>query len=84
MTRESPSGTKVALMSSPGPGDGAQGDDITDLVLADDAAAAIESLPVSAPADGYTGRFRPDQPLSAGDGNRRIRGEQLVTQVAAR
>ena len=74
MTLESPAGTKVVLMNSPGPGgpgDGAPGDDMTDLVLADDAPTAIEALPVTAPAGGYTGRHRPDQPLSAFNGESR-------------
>jgi subtilisin-like proprotein convertase family protein len=69
MTLESPAGTKVVLMNSPG-GD-SSGDDMTDLVLADDAPSAIAALPHSAPAGGYTGRYRPDQPLSAFNGESR-------------
>ena len=74
MTLTSPAGTTVVLMNSPGPdgpGAGAQGDDMTGLVLADDATTAIEALPVDAPAGGYTGRHRSDQALSAFDGESR-------------
>lgn len=72
VTLRSPAGTTVTLMNSPGPGElGASGDDFVDLLLADDAAATIESIPDSPPSGGYTGRYRPDEPLSAFDGQER-------------
>jgi subtilisin-like proprotein convertase family protein len=68
-----PAGTKtVTLMDRPGAGTfGASGDDLVDLVLDDDAATPIENIPPTNPAGGYTGRFRPDQPLSVFDGDDR-------------
>jgi subtilisin-like proprotein convertase family protein len=72
VTLESPGGSTVTLMNSPGAGaDGAPGDDFTDLVLADDAPTTIESIPATAPAGGYTGRYKPDQPLASLDGENR-------------
>ncbi len=73
MTLESPAGTVVTLMNSPGPGaDGARGDNFVDLVLDDRATRTIEAI-ADQPADpaGYTGSFRPDSPLSAFDGEPR-------------
>jgi len=68
----SPAGTTVTLMNRPGSGtDGARGEDFVDLVLADDAATPIDAIPHDSPVGGYTGRFRPDQPLSAFDGEPR-------------
>jgi VCBS repeat-containing protein len=65
----------VVLMNSPGAGvDGASGDDFSDLVLDDDAATPIESLPATNPPGGYTGRYKPDQPLSVFDGDDRHAG----------
>ncbi len=68
-----PAGTKtVTLMDRPGTGAyGASGDDLVDLVLDDHAATPIDSIPATNPAGGYTGRFRPDEPLSAFDGDDR-------------
>jgi subtilisin-like proprotein convertase family protein len=72
MTLTSPAGTTVRLMSGPGGGEyGAWGAAFKDLVLSDDAATAIEDLPPYGPADGYGGRYRPDERLSAFDGERR-------------
>lgn len=68
VTLTSPAGTTVTLMDRPGAGiDGASGNDFVDLVLDDDAATAIEDIPATSPAGGYTGRLRPDEPLSAFD-----------------
>jgi VCBS repeat-containing protein len=56
----------IVLMNRPGAGqDGASGDDFSNLVLDDDAATSIDSLPATNPSGGYTGRYRPDQALSA-------------------
>ncbi len=68
-----PAGTKtVTLMNGPGSGPyGASGDDFADLVLDDDATTPIEDIPATNPPGGYSGRFRPDQPLSVFDGDDR-------------
>jgi hypothetical protein len=50
---------------------GASGDDFTDLVLDDDAATPIDNIPATNPPGGYTGRFKPDSPLSVFDGDDR-------------
>ncbi|HTN23547.1 MAG TPA: Ig-like domain-containing protein, partial [Solirubrobacteraceae bacterium] len=69
MTLTSPLGTSVTLMSRPGAGTfGASGDDFVDLVLDDDAPTAIDAIAATNPPGGYTGRFRPDSPLAAFDG----------------
>ncbi|HUR85943.1 MAG TPA: M36 family metallopeptidase [Solirubrobacteraceae bacterium] len=73
ITLESPSGTIATLMDSPGAGaDGAQGDNLVDLVFDDRATRAIENIP-DQPADpaGYTGSFRPNESLSRFDGEPR-------------
>jgi subtilisin-like proprotein convertase family protein len=65
MTLTSPAGKIVTLMSRPGTGaEGASGDDLSDLVLDDDAATPIDGIPATNPPGGYTGRFRPDGRLS--------------------
>ena len=62
--------TTITLMSRPGPGAfGAFGDDFDDLVLDDEAAEPIATLPQQSPPSGYSGRFRPDEALSAFDGD---------------
>jgi subtilisin-like proprotein convertase family protein len=74
VTLTNPSGTKVTLMERPGPasvGQGASGNDFVNLVFDDDAATPIASIPDASPPGGYTGRFRPTQPLSAFDGQDR-------------
>ena len=75
MTLTSPTGTTVVLMDRPGTSvtspEGSQGDDFVNLVLDDGAATAIQDLPGLNPPGGYTGSFRPDQPLSAFDGENR-------------
>ena len=75
-TLESPSGITITLMDRPGSDPdaapfGAAGDDLSEVVLVDDAPTSIQSLPLSAPAGGYTGRYRPVQSLSAFDGESR-------------
>ncbi len=66
---KSPAGTEITLMNQPGPtADGANGNDFVDLVLDDDAPTAIDAIPATNPPGGYTGRFRPDSPLAAFDG----------------
>ena len=83
MTLTSPAGTTVTLMNRPGAGaQGASGDDFTDLVLDDDAATPIDSIPATNPRGGYTGRFRPDGRLAAFDGEDR-RGTWTLTVVDA-
>ncbi len=68
----SPSGTTVTLLSRPGAGvAGARGNDLLNVVLDDEAAAAVDTIPDVNPPGGYTGRYRPDQPLSAFDGQSR-------------
>ncbi len=72
VTLTSPAGTTVTLMDRPGAGvDGASGNDFVELVLDDHAATAIEDIPATSPAGGYSGRLRPDEPLSAFDGEPR-------------
>jgi VCBS repeat-containing protein len=75
MTLRSPSGTTITLMNRPGTSptslDGAGGDDFVNLVLDDGAPTAIANLPATAPPGGYSGRFRPDQPLAAFNGENR-------------
>ncbi|PTL58636.1 S8 family serine peptidase [Paraconexibacter algicola] len=67
ITLTSPAGTTVTLMSRPGPGGaGSPGDDLVATILDDDATRTIESI-VAADAP-HTGRWRPDQPLAAFDG----------------
>ncbi len=74
----------VTLMNRPGAGDGgASGNDFTDLVLDDDAATPIESIPATNPAGGYTGRYKPDQPLSVFDGDDRHAGTWTLTVADA-
>lgn len=69
VTLTSPGGTTVTLVSRPGAGAfGARGDDFAGLVLDDEAAAAVDTIADLNPPGGYSGRFRPDQPLSAFDG----------------
>lgn len=63
-------GTTVVLMNRPGAGtNGSSGNDFTNLVLDDEAATTIESIPSTNPAGGYTGSYRPDESLSAFDGH---------------
>ena len=62
--------TTITLMSRPGPGAfGAFGNNFDDLVLDDEAAEPIATLPQQSPPSGYSGRFRPDEALSAFDGD---------------
>ncbi len=77
-------GTKtVTLLDRPGAGlEGAEGDDLVDLVLDDDAAVSIDDIPATAPPGGYSGRFRPAQPLSAFDGDDR-QGTWTLTVIDA-
>jgi subtilisin-like proprotein convertase family protein len=83
MTLRSPAGTTVTLMNRPGAGnEGASGDDFTDLVLDDDAATPIDSIPATNPPGGYTGRFRPDGRLSDFDGQDR-QGTWTLTVIDA-
>jgi subtilisin-like proprotein convertase family protein len=78
MTLTSPLGTTVNLMNRPGTSGaapfGAGGDDFVNLVLDDGAPTAIANLPATAPPGGYSGRFRPDMPLSTFDGESRQGG----------
>lgn len=70
MTLQSPSGTVVSLMENPGLGTfGAQGDNLDNLLLDDDSRTPIASLPQT--GLNYSGSYRPDQPLSAFDGEPR-------------
>jgi VCBS repeat-containing protein len=75
MTLRSPSGTTITLMNRPGTSptalEGAGGDDFVNLILDDGAPTAIANLPPTAPPGGYSGRFRPDQPLAAFNGQNR-------------
>jgi subtilisin-like proprotein convertase family protein len=75
MTLRSPTGRTVVLMDRPGTSatspEGSQGDDFFNLVLDDGAATAIQDLPGLNPPGGYTGSFRPHEPLSAFDGENR-------------
>jgi subtilisin-like proprotein convertase family protein len=61
--------TTVTLMNRPGSGtNGSSGNDFHDLVLDDEAATPIDSIPSANPPGGFTGSYKPDQPLSAFDG----------------
>lgn len=67
MTLRSPAGTTVTLMNRPGAGStGSNADNFTGTILDDEATRTIESI-VAADAP-HTGRWRPDQALSAFDG----------------
>ncbi len=70
-------------MDRPGAGpDGSSGDDFTDLVLDDDAATPIDSLPATNPLGGYTGRFKPTGNLSDFNGDDR-QGTWTLTVIDA-
>jgi subtilisin-like proprotein convertase family protein/Zn-dependent metalloprotease len=66
ITLTSPAGTTVTLADRPGAGTfGSSADNFTDLVLADDAPANIDTIGNAGP---ITGRWAPAQPLAAFDG----------------
>lgn len=69
MTLTSPGGTSVVLMNRPGAGgNGSSGDNFTNTVLDDEADTPIEAIGPTGP---FTGSWRPDEPLSAFDGQER-------------
>lgn len=66
MVLTSPSGTSVTLMDRPGPGTfGSSADNFSNVVLADEAPAGIDTIGNAGPV---TGRWAPTQPLAAFDG----------------